>query len=275
MNANKQRCLGIIDSGVGGLTIAHRITERLPALPLVYFGDTAHFPYGDQSIDVISQYVAKIIPYLCDNYGCTDILIACNSAATACVHHDIRNQFKSLNIFDVISPVVEHVGRYYAEQTVGLIGTSQTIKHNLYGTLLQASGQSCHLQILATPLLAPAIEYGFSETPVIEEILKVYLSHPQLQEIDALILGCTHYPVIAPQIANYYHGTVTILDVGTIVANHLASQLPQSQDFTTLLGPAQQCFIVSALTPEFLTMARRFFQEPVSLQAVPLWETVC
>ena len=245
----KQQPIGVYDSGIGGLTMAHAITHLLPNEQLIYFGDTAHLPYGDKSTAAIQAYSIKICNLLIQQ-NCKVILIACNSASTAA--YDLVKEYvgSKAKILNVIDPVVEYIGEHYAGKTVGLIGTKQTVNSNVYKKKIDALGKNISLQSLATPLLATMIEEGFFNNNISESVISKYLSDPALENIEALILGCTHYPLIKNQINAFYEGKVDIVDASELVAGHLKKFL-ETYNLSTDNLTKDHKFYVSDFTRSF------------------------
>ena len=270
--AGPARPIGIFDSGIGGLTVARAVAQRLPHERLVYFGDTAHLPYGEKSTAAIQAYAVKICDVLLRQH-CKLILIACNSASAAA--YELVREYvgsKAL-VVGMIDPVVAHVGRHYAARPVGLIGTKQTVGSNIYRKKIDQLNLGVDLHALATPLLVPMIEEGFFAGRVSEEIIRAYLDHPALHGIDALLLACTHFPLIKPQIEAYYQGRVAVLDPSDVVAATVAEALAARQ----LLAEAAEAtpmhhFYVSDFTRSFEESTRIFFGQQVQLEHYPLWE---
>lgn len=266
----KQKPIGIFDSGIGGLTVAHAITELLPHEQILYFGDTAHLPYGDKSTAAIQAYAVKICDLLV-RQKCKVILIACNSASAAAydlVREYVGSKAKALNVID---PVIAHVRTHYANKTIGLIGTKQTVNSNVYRKKIDDLNQNITLQSVATPLLAAMIEEGFFNNNISESIIQAYLSDPSLQEIEALILGCTHYPLIKNQISNFYQGQVDIVDASQIVAQHVKNFL-EAENLASDALTKEHKFYVSDFTRSFEASTQIFFGREVQLEHYPLWE---
>jgi glutamate racemase len=262
--------IGIFDSGIGGLTVAQAITSLLPEERLIYFGDTAHLPYGDKSTAAIQAYSIKICDLLIRQH-CKVILIACNSASAAAydlVREYVASKSKVLNVID---PIVAFIGEKYAHKTIGLIGTKQTVNSNVYRKKVDDLDRGITLRSLATPLLAPMIEEGFFNNSISESIISAYLSDPELQGIEALILGCTHYPLIKRQIDGYYQGKVDVLDASRIVASQLKDFLKDNQ-LEASKRKGENKFFVSDYTKSFEESTRLFFRQEVQLQHYPLWE---
>jgi glutamate racemase len=269
MNLQASSPIGIFDSGIGGLTVAHTIHKHLPHEQIIYFGDTAHLPYGDKSEAAIQAYSIKIADVLLKK-GCKVIVIACNSASSASyellkeyVHHQAH-------IINVIDPMVEFVASHLIGEKVGLIGTKRTIHSGIYTRKLKELNPSIELNSLATPLLAPMIEEGFYNSQISHEIIAQYLDDPILASIDALILACTHYPLIEKEINEYYKSKVMVLDSSIIVAQALKMYLECNNLLNTLENPTHH-FLVSDYTESFEASTQIFFGEKVKLEWHPLW----
>jgi len=265
------RPIGIFDSGIGGLTVARAVAQRLPHERLVYFGDTAHLPYGEKSTAAIQAYSIKICDVLLRQH-CKLILIACNSASAA-AYELVREYVGSKAVVvGMIDPVVAHVGQHYAGRPVGLIGTKQTVGSNIYRKKIDQLDLGVDLHALATPLLVPMIEEGFFEGRVSEEIIRAYLDHPALQGIEALLLACTHFPLIRPQMEAHYQSRVAVVDPSDVVAATVAEALAARQLLASpAAGPAHH-FYVSDFTRSFEESTRLFFGQEVQLEHYPLWE---
>ena len=262
----------MFDSGIGGLTVARAVARRLPHEQLVYFGDTAHLPYGDKSAAAIQAYSVKICDLLL-RQNCKLIVIACNSAAAA-AYELVREYVGSkAKVLSVIDPIVAHLGRAYAGRRVGLIGTKQTVNSNVYKKKVDALDAHVDLHSLATPLLVPMIEEGFFKNSISDDIIGTYLGHATLADIDALVLACTHYPLIKEQIANYYNGRVDVLDASDVVAADAESYLA-SHNLLASPGAGRPAhhFYVSDFTRSFEESTRIFFEQEVHLEHYPLWE---
>lgn len=269
MNTSASAPIGIFDSGIGGLTVAHAIQELLPKESLVYFGDTAHLPYGDKSEAAIQAYSIKIADVLLMK-GCKVIVIACNSASSA-AYELLKEYVRSVKIINVIDPMVSYVLDNYAGKNVGLIGTKRTVQSGVYQRKIEEAREKITLHSLATPLLAPMIEEGFFDNKISHEIIGQYLKDPHLQSIEALILACTHYPLIKKEINEFYQNKMTILDSSEIVANALKQHLEEHALLNPGIGPVSHRFMVSDYTSSFESSTRLFFHQQVNLEKHPLW----
>ncbi|MCC5936729.1 MAG: glutamate racemase [Lunatimonas sp.] len=268
MNANQP--IGIFDSGIGGLTVAKAVRELLPGEQLIYFGDTAHLPYGDKSTAAIQAYSVKIADVLL-KAGCKLILIACNSASAAAFELVKEYAASRAHVFNVIDPVVEYLGVQHAGQRVGLIGTKQTINSGVYFKKVEALQAAITLHSLATPLLAPMIEEGFQRDEVSDTIIQSYLGHEAFKDIQALVLGCTHYPLIKKQIDAYFEFQVDVIDSSEIVARAMKHFL-EIRGLLNDLPKGDDRFLVSDFTASFQHATALFFGKSVKLERYPLWE---
>lgn len=250
--------------------MAYAVKNLMPHEDLIYFGDTAHLPYGDKSTAAIQAYSIKIVDVLLKE-KCKLILIACNSASAAAYELVKEYVGSKSKVFNVIDPVVDFVRENFNDQKIGLIGTKQTVNSNVYKKKLDNLDENINLSSLATPLLVPMIEEGFFNNKISEQIIHEYLKDRSLKDIEALILGCTHYPLIKDQIFNYYNQHVRVLDTAEIVAKSLKAYL-EFNNIQKNQGKPYYRFMVSDYTKSFEQSTRIFFREEVSLEKYPLWE---
>jgi glutamate racemase len=268
---DKKAPIGIFDSGIGGLTLASAVHRLLPNEQLVYFGDTAHLPYGDKSTAAIQAYSVKICNVLLSK-GVKLILIACNSASSA-AYDLVKAYVGSLAIVvNVIDPLVDYVAQNHPNQKVGLIGTKRTVRSNIYKSKIDATQSAIELVSVATPLLAPMIEEGFFKNEISHQIIAKYLDNEELTQLDALILGCTHYPLIKHDIASFYkEEEVEVIDSSEIVADYLKIQLAEKDLLADRLENKHH-FFVSDFTNSFQKATEQFFGEKIILERYKLWE---
>lgn len=265
----KSNPIGIFDSGIGGLTVAKAIKDKLPQEDLIYFGDTAHLPYGDKSTAAIQAYSVKICNLLLEK-KCKSIVIACNSASAAAYELVKEYVASKAKVINVIDPTVDYVSQFFEKSQVGLIGTKQTVNSNIYLEKINKANKGVDLHSLATPLLAPMIEEGFFNDSVSSNIINQYLSNPMFNEIKALILGCTHYPLIRTQVNNFFKGKIDIIDSSSLVADCLKKYLYDNNLLSNKsLGTDK--FYVSDYTPSFEASTKIFFGEEVHIEQYPLW----
>lgn len=268
-NPSPSRPIGIFDSGIGGLTVAHALVRHLPKENIVYFGDTAHLPYGDKSTAAIQAYSVKIAEMLLQQ-DCKLILIACNSASAA--GYELVKEYigSKAIVMNVIDPTIRHLHEKFRDKRLGLIGTRQTVNSDIYRKKMADLNASICMSSYATNLLASAIE-EFGNHSVIDALLATYLSHPDLQNIEALVLACTHYPIIKDRILRHYSKPIEIIDSSEIVAEAVKKQLEQHNLLNTS-GSGSKHFYVSDYTDTFAKNARLFFGEDIVLEHYPLWD---
>ena len=256
------RPIGIFDSGIGGLTLATAIIRVLPNERLVYFGDTAHLPYGDKSVESIKDYSFRIAQFLKDQ-GCKAMLIACNTASSIAfesvsIRYDIP-------IYNVIDPVTDWVTKFYAGKKVGVIGTKGTIGTKVYEHRLLASDPSMIVVEKATTLLASMIEEGFHNDTISEAVIQAYLEDTQFVNLDAIIPACTHYPLISDQIHTFFEGKVDVVDAPKIVADFIKTDL-ENKALLATSSDSNHKFFVSDKTIAFEKATKIFFGEELHLE---------
>ena len=271
MTDNKQP-IGIFDSGIGGLTVAGAIKKKLPHERLIYFGDTAHLPYGEKSAEAISHFSMKITDFLMTQ-NCKAIVIACNTASSI-AYEQVQEGLRGKAIaFNVIDPVVRYVSENCGQCRVGIIGTRATIGTGAYEQGLKKRNSGIETVSLATPLLAPMIEEGFFNNSISKVVIGSYLSNKLLEDIDKLILACTHYPLIEKQIKHYYGDqAVEIINSANLVAEHVALSLQAENKCASSPAHEDDHFYVSDFTYSFEQSARHFFSKKVQLEEVKLWQ---
>ncbi len=267
---SNEQPIGIFDSGVGGLTVAHAVSDLLPEEQLIYFGDSAHLPYGDKSAATIQAYSIKICDVLLER-GCKIILIACNSASSAAFELIKAYVGSKAKVLNVIDPVVDYVADHFSNKKVGLIGTKQTIGSGVYDYQIKVKDSSITIGALATPLLVPMIEEGFHNDNISKAIISEYLKSNQLEGIMGLILGCTHYPLIKKEIQEHLNPNTEVIDSALIVAKALQAFLLEN-DLSNLKRNGNNEFIVSDITPSFQKAASHFFGSKIELSQHKLWE---
>jgi len=255
------RPIGIFDSGVGGLTVASAIKTVLPHESFIYYGDTRHAPYGDKSKNTIAQYSLRITSFL-EQQNCKAIVIACNSASAA-AYGQLKKFYPQLFILNVIDPIVERVAaRNFSK--VGVIATRATTKSKVYAKKLHRLQPNLEVALKATPLLAPLVEEGFAQTEISRGLIQRYLNDPALENLDALILGCTHYPLLQAEIADYYQNKVEIINSSTWVAQALKEALAKRKLLNTQTKPSYR-FYVSEKTAAFADVSKLFFGAKIKL----------
>lgn len=270
-NQHPANPIGIFDSGVGGLTIARAISHLMPNERIVYFGDTLHLPYGDKSAETIKNYSLRIASFL-ELYRAKAIVVACNSAS-ATAFEALQKEFgQRLLLFNVIDPVVEFASQHFSAARMGIIGTRATIASNTYQRLLKAKDPGFEIIQKPTPLFVPVIEEGLGDSRIASDVISHYFDYPEWKNLDAMILGCTHYPIIQQRIKNYFGEGTYVLDTPEIVARHIQQKLREKLLLATAPPLNHNEFFVSEFTETFSNISRQFFGEEIRLIEQNLWK---
>jgi len=261
---NPDRPIGIFDSGVGGLTVAHAISKSLPNEKIIYFGDTQHLPYGNKSPKKIIYYSEQITRFLLTK-GCKAIVIACNSASSIALKQLTSQTEKKCILINVIDPLINAIIDNPSIKHIGVIGTRATISANTYEKKIKARRQDISVSSLATPLLASLIEEDADESHK-QQVVDAYLSNEKLKNIDALILGCTHYPLITGLILNYYNNKITLFNVSKYIGPLIKEKLKKENLLIENRKTNTHDFYVSDYTNNFQEKTKLFFPSAIILE---------
>jgi glutamate racemase len=256
--------IGIFDSGVGGMTVARAVETRLPELQLIYFGDLARTPYGSKSPETIIDYSIENTEFLL-NQGAQAIIIACNSAASV-ASDTLREKF-DIPIFEVITPAVERAVKTTTTGSIGIIGTRATIRSEIYNKKISQNNSELRVYSKACPLLVPLVEEGWTDARETKMILRKYLNPLKQKQIDTLVLGCTHYPLLKDLI-QYRMGKnrVRLIDSSIEVALSLKAYLAENPEFyKPLQGNGPNKYFVSDITKAATIIAEKIFSRQIEL----------
>lgn len=209
IDVKKTAPIGVFDSGVGGLTVAREIMRNLPKEDIVYFGDTARVPYGSKSKDNIIRYSRQIIHFL-QTKGVKAIVIACNTASALALD-TVKDEF-DIPIIGVVEPGAKAALSVTENKKIGVIGTEATVRSSMYERIIQGINPEVSVIAKACPLFVPLVEEGFKKHQVTDEIIDYYLASLKKSDIDALILGCTHYPLLRSKIREYVGEQITLVN---------------------------------------------------------------
>jgi glutamate racemase len=224
--------IGVFDSGFGGLTVLKALLELIPGSDYLYFGDTARLPYGSKSVETVARYAVEAAHYL-EAHRAELLVIACNTATALAI--DRIRVAAHVPVLGVIEPGAEAAATVSKNKKVVVIGTEATVSSHAYRSALEARGLDAREK--ACPLLVPLVEEGWIEHPVTEQVARIYLGEAfadGFQEADALVLGCTHYPLLKPLLHRVAPSHVNIVDSAESTAHAVASRL------LTLLPPAPE-----------------------------------
>ncbi len=254
-----RRPIGIFDSGIGGLTVVREIIRRLPGESLVYFGDTARVPYGTKSDRTVREFAWEDSLFLL-GHGVKVIVVACNTAS-AVVLKELQKYLK-VPVIGVIEPGAQRAASVTRNRRIGIIGTQATIASGSYEAAVRNITPECEVLPAPCPLFVPLVEEGWIEGEVPRAVARRYLD-PLIQwEMDTLILGCTHYPLLKPLISSVCGKSVTLVDSAAETARAVASQLEAEK----LLNPGdsvRRSYFVSDFPRRFSDLAERFLGMPL------------
>ena len=260
--------IGIFDSGIGGLTVARAIYERLPHESTIYFGDTARVPYGPKSPDTVRRYSLEILHWLLGQ-GVKAVVIACN---TSTAHALEALQAESpVPVIGVIEPGARAAVSAMRRGPIGVIGTTGTIASNAYARAIQAVKAGATVEQRACPLFVPLVEEGWFEHPAAELIAREYLEPLKRANVDVLVLGCTHYPLLKPLLQRTMGPDIRLIDSG----EETAAAVQGALHTTGLNAPAGATpthrFVVSDDEARFRQVGSRFIGERLrKAEVVPL-----
>ena len=209
IDVKKTAPIGVFDSGVGGLTVAREVMRNLPKEDIVYFGDTARVPYGSKSKDNIIRYSRQIIHFL-QTKGVKAIVIACNTASALALD-TVKDEF-DIPIIGVVEPGARAALTVTENKKIGVIGTEATVRSSMYEKIMEGINPEVSVIAKACPLFVPLVEEGFKKHQVTDEIIDYYLADLKKSDIDTLILGCTHYPLLRSKIREYVGEKITLVN---------------------------------------------------------------
>jgi glutamate racemase len=273
--------IAIIDSGLGGLTVARAIRHALPAESVVYFGDTARLPYGNKTAETVSRFVAQIIAFL-RQYDPKHVVVACNTA-TALALPALKELYPDLSLSGVIDPgskaAIIAAGRKVTP-VIGVIATEATIKSRAYERAIHSRRRHARLITRPTPLLVPIIEEGRrADDPLVKLALHQYIKPLMDRGLDVLVLGCTHYPILKDAIVELVGANVAVIDSAEQCADDVARRLAEAH---LLRGqetePGEMHCYVTDDPDRFARLATRFLgfevPTPTWIRADDLYEHI-
>jgi len=254
------RPIGVFDSGIGGLTVVRELVDQLPGESIVYFGDTARVPYGPKSADTVRRYAREAAAFLLSR-DVKMIVIACNTAtahaqASLSAHVDVP-------VIGVIEPGARAAVEATRTCRVGVIGTAGTIASGAYDLAVRRKLPDARVYAQACPLFVPLVEEGWAHHPAAALIARAYLEPVRDMDVDVLILGCTHYPLLAPLVQEIMGPDVTLVDSARETAREVREVLEQRGMLRADGRPAQYAFIASDAPARFREVGRRFLGDIV------------
>jgi len=251
--------IGVFDSGIGGLTVAHAIIRQLPGESLVYFGDTARVPYGPKSPDTVRRYSGEITRFLLDQ-DVKAIVVACNTA-TAHALPLLRDELP-VPVIGVVEPGARAAVRA-SRGHIGVVGTAGTVRSGAYERAITALAPDVHVSARACPLLVPLVEEGWVDHPVTELVAREYVAPLVDDGIDTLVLGCTHYPLLKRLFCRLFGASVGIIDSASETAAEIGRELAARRLEAPPHSTPAHRFVASDDPLQFLQLGQRFFGDAI------------
>lgn len=268
--------IGIFDSGYGGLTILHGIRQLLPQYDFLYLGDNARAPYGNRSFDVVYEFTRQAVERLFQ-MGCQLVILGCNTASAKALRtiqqHDLPQWDPERRVLGIIRPTAEVIGRLTHTRHVGIFATEGTIKSESYNLEIAKLWPDIHVNGVACPFWVPLVEYNEADSPGADYFVKKRID--QLlrldAEIDTIILGCTHYPLLLPKIHKYIPRGIRIISQGEYVADSLQRYFEQHPAVEQRCTRGGSVHYLTTESPEkFKESAQIFLHEPVEVENITL-----
>jgi glutamate racemase len=261
----RSRPIGVFDSGVGGLTVLHELLVALPHEDFVYLGDTARFPYGERSAEELERFSLEIGDRLVEERAKL-LVVACNSATAAAlpalqVH--VAERTLPIDVVGVVSPESVLAVAATRNGRVGLLATPATVASRAYDRAIQSADPLVRLESVPCPDLAPIVQGGFPFDQRVVDTVRAYCQPLREAEVDTVILGCTHYPLIAPMLQRALGRGVTLVPSGTAVARRVEHALAGRSLENPRDGEGDYRFLCTADVESFRTLGTRFLQLPM------------
>lgn len=253
-----KKAIGIFDSGVGGLTVLFQMLKKLPNEKFIYFGDTARVPYGSKSKETIIHFSRQDVKFLLSK-NVKLIVVACNSASSNSM--EVLKKEYDMPIFGVIEPTISSLSRKYRK--IGIVGTYATIESKSYQKKIKARyNNNVKIYEKSCPLFVPIAEEGLVSTDITDRVIEHYLHKIKKEDIDSLILGCTHYPLFIDKLNDFFDGKVSLInpakEVTKVVVNYLREKGLENSN-----GNGNVEFYLSDIPRNFKTIAMNFLNKKI------------
>lgn len=276
MLSSKPGPIGIFDSGYGGLTILHGIRQLLPEYDYLYLGDNARAPYGPRSFDVVYEFTRQAVVKLFE-MGCHLVILGCNTASAKALRSiqqiDLPKIDPERRVLGVIRPTAEVIGSLTKTRHVGVLATEGTIKSESYNLEIRKLYPDIQVSGVACPFWVPLVEYNEADSPGADYFVKKRIDEIMRKDpqIDALILGCTHYPLLMPKILKYLPAGVRVVPQGEYVAESLKAYLERHPQIEQRCARNGRVNYLTTENPEkFKEQAQIFLHEPVEVENISL-----
>lgn len=259
----KKTTIGIFDSGIGGLTVLKSFKKILPSQNYIYFGDTARVPYGSKSKTTIQSFASEIIDFLIEHKA-NIVVVACNTVSSLALPY-LQKKYKSLPIFGVVQPGSQEALRESQTKKIGVIGTVATINSHSYTKTIKAYKKDTQVYEHACPLFVPLVENGWANNEVALLTAQKYLAPLLKKNIDTLVLGCTHYPVLKKTIKKIIGKDINIVDSSTAIAKEVQNYLAENKIVSTSKKTETQ-FWLSDESVYFIKAAKYILNENIKIK---------
>ena len=268
--------IGVFDSGYGGLTILNSIRQQLPQYDYLYLGDNARAPYGPRSFDVVYEFTRQAVLRLFE-MGCHLVILGCNTASAKALRsiqqNDLPQWDPERRVLGVIRPTAEVIGELTKSRHVGILATEGTIKSESYNLEIQKLHPDIKVSGVACPFWVPLVEYNEADSPGADYFVKKRIDQIMAKdpEIDAIILGCTHYPLLMPKIMKYLPEGVKIISQGEYVASSLKAYLERHIEIERKCAKHSSVHYLTTENPEkFKESAQIFLKEEIQVKNITL-----
>ena len=268
--------IGVFDSGYGGLTILNSIRQQLPQYDYLYLGDNARAPYGPRSFDVVYEFTRQAVLRLFE-MGCHLVILGCNTASAKALRtiqqNDLPQWDPERRVLGVIRPTAEVIGSLTKSRHVGVLATEGTIKSESYNLEIQKLHPDVKVSGVACPFWVPLVEYNEADSPGADYFVKKRIDQIMAKdpEIDAIILGCTHYPLLMPKILKYLPEGVKIVSQGEYVASSLKAYLERHIEIERKCAKQSSVNYLTTENPEkFKESAQIFLKEEIQVKNITL-----
>ena len=268
--------IGVFDSGYGGLTILREIRNAMPDYDYIYLGDNARAPYGTRSFEIVYQFTLEAVQYLFKQ-GCHLVILACNTASAKALRtiqqHDLPLIDNTKRVLGVIRPTVEKIGEISKNGNIGIFGTPGTVQSGSYEMEIAKLYPNFHTYTQSCPMWVPLVENREADKPgadyfVQQEVKNLFT---QQQDIDSVILGCTHYPILLSKIRQYVPDTAQVITQGEIVAESLIDYLKRHPEMDIKCSRSGSCKYLTTENPnKFSEMASLFMNEQAIASRITL-----
>jgi glutamate racemase len=259
------RPVAVFDSGVGGLTVLHELLVHLPEEDFLYLGDTARFPYGTRSAEQLRRYVLEVADVLLDQ-GAKLLVVACNSATAAALpalRERVAGRDRQVPVLGVVQPESAQAARTTRTGRIGLLATPATVASGAYERALAERADGVRLTSVACPDLAPIIQGGFPFDQEVVDTVRAYCAPLRAADVDTVILGCTHYPLVRPMLQRMLGRGVELITSGAAMARRVEQALAERGELNPRQGEGDYRFLCTGDTAEFAALGTRFLQMPL------------